>query len=81
MTCMTLALEESSDRADSISNCNKVSPYRLAGSCHDNMLPVNVTICASLGANRRNKKYKNIQCTGAHNESSETLLCTLIMCS
>ena len=74
MMCMTSALEESSDRAASISNRNKVSPYRSAGACHDNVLPVNVTISVSLGANRKNNNVKIIQCAGAHNESSK-LLC------
>ena len=55
MVCMTSALVESLDRAASISNRNKVSPYRSAGACHDNVLPINVTISVSLGANRKNK--------------------------
>ena len=77
MMCMTSALEESLDLAASISNRNKDSPYRLSGSCHDNVLPVNVTICISLGANRKTNSIKTIQCTGAHIESS--ILCILIM--
>ena len=55
MMCMTSALEELSDCAANISNRSKVSPYRSTGSCHDNVLPINVTISIALGANRKNK--------------------------
>lgn len=47
---MTSAIVGSSDRAANISKRNKVSPYSSAGSIHDNILPVNTTIRASLGA-------------------------------
>ena len=81
MMCITSALEESSVCAASISNRNKVSPYRSTGPCHDNVLPINVTTSIALGANRKNTIYSNSVYTGAHNESPmNILLCTLIMC-